>query len=99
MSAGQKPAVRSQRPGFPFELNDKGMVATDSTLRVPAHPRVFAIGDTAATERAAGAAATEGPFPATAQVRKASQCCSAAGRVPVGCLYRRQSLPHLAVVR
>ena len=67
--AGSRPAVKKQRPGFPFELNNKGMVATDAVLRVPAHPRVFAIGDTAAAERDTSAEDTAGPFPATAQVR------------------------------
>ena len=66
--AGSRPAVKKQRPGFPFELNEKGMVATDAVLRVPAHPRVFAIGDTAAAERDTSADDTVGPFPATAQV-------------------------------
>ena len=53
------------------------MVATDSTLRVPTHPSVFALGDTAsAEERSGGAGALDagGPFPATAQARCPQMC-------------------------
>ena len=46
------------------------MTTTDATLRVPGHPHVFAIGDTAAA-LATAPDAPQGGFAPTAQVRAA----------------------------
>lgn len=70
--AGTKATTADQKEGFPFPANERGMTTTDATLRVPGHPRVFAIGDTAAAlasvpdEQKAG-------FAPTAQVRSTAQ--------------------------
>ena len=47
------------------------MTTTDATLRVPGHPRIFAIGDTAAALATSsdGADGKQGAFAPTAQVR------------------------------
>eukprot|EP00892_Ulva_mutabilis_P011657 jgi/Ulvmu1/8864/UM049_0046.1 len=69
-TAGTQATTAQQRNGFPFPANDRGMAITDATLRVPGHPHVFAIGDTAAALAGApdDAENTQGSFPPTAQV-------------------------------
>jgi NADH dehydrogenase FAD-containing subunit len=69
--AGLAASTGRQRQGFPFPVATGGSTATDATLRVEGHPRVFAIGDTATaapptTVSAEEAAAASTP---TAQVR------------------------------
>lgn len=77
--AGQKAVTKLQEKGFlPFDLDKKGCIVTDSSLNVPGHEHIFAIGDTAAAvERTSGggAAETGGPWPPTAQV------CSPCGTI------------------
>lgn len=66
--AGTKAATAQGPAGFPFPANARGMTATDAMLRVPGHPRVFAIGDTAAALATAPNSPQDG-FAPTAQVR------------------------------
>lgn len=65
-TVGSKPLVPevdlSDRP-YVFPVNGRGQAETDETLRVKGHPRVFAIGDSAALRDSSGKV-----LPATAQV-------------------------------
>ncbi|KAL5704394.1 NADH:ubiquinone reductase (non-electrogenic) [Ranunculus cassubicifolius] len=63
-TVGSKPLVPEvgDQP-FQFPINGRGQAETDDTLRVKGHPRVFAIGDSAALRDSSGRI-----LPATAQV-------------------------------
>ncbi|RZC94419.1 hypothetical protein C5167_026150 [Papaver somniferum] len=65
-TVGSKPLVppldSGNRP-LMFPINGRGQAETDETLRVKGHPRIFAIGDSAALRDSAGRI-----LPATAQV-------------------------------
>jgi NADH:ubiquinone reductase (non-electrogenic) len=65
-TVGSKPLLPELQPsGKPHELplNARGQAETDETLRVKGHPRIFAIGDSAALRDSNGRL-----LPATAQV-------------------------------
>ena len=68
--AGLTASTTRQRDGFPFPMSARGTTATDSTLRVEGHPRVFAIGDTASARATSAASPDEAALAAspTAQV-------------------------------
>lgn len=65
-TVGSKPLVPELDPSdqpHALPLNGKGQAETDETLRVKGHPRIFAIGDSAAMRDSSGKL-----LPATAQV-------------------------------
>lgn len=62
--AGVECEAPGQQP-FPFPLNARGMIEADETLRIPGHPRAFAVGDVASAVSRSG---DEGALSATAQV-------------------------------
>ncbi|OVA06934.1 FAD-dependent pyridine nucleotide-disulfide oxidoreductase [Macleaya cordata] len=65
-TVGSKPLVPPLEPGNQpraFPVNGRGQAETDETLRVKGHPRIFAIGDSAALRDSSGRL-----LPATAQV-------------------------------
>ncbi|PIA47438.1 hypothetical protein AQUCO_01400238v1 [Aquilegia coerulea] len=61
-TVGSKPLLPEAEP-YVFPVNGRGQAETDETLRVKGHPRVFAIGDSAALRDSSGRI-----LPATAQV-------------------------------
>ncbi|KAF5186013.1 Alternative NAD(P)H-ubiquinone oxidoreductase C1 protein [Thalictrum thalictroides] len=61
-TVGSKPLVPEVEP-YVLPVNGRGQAETDETLRVKGHPRVFAIGDSAALRDSSGRI-----LPATAQV-------------------------------
>lgn len=72
-SAGASPVTKDsqERKGFPFPINPKGSIQTESTLQVKEHDRVFALGDVSGPDyEAQGTADGTSPSgpPATAQV-------------------------------
>lgn len=65
-TVGSKPLVPELEPSdqpHALPLNGRGQAETDETLRVKGHPRIFAIGDSAAMRDSSGKL-----LPATAQV-------------------------------
>ena len=65
-TVGSKPLVPQLEPldqSCVIQLNARGQVETDETLLVKGHPRIFAIGDSAALRDSSGRL-----LPATAQV-------------------------------
>lgn len=65
-TVGSKPIVPQMEPfdqPHVIQLNSRGQAETDETLRVKGHPRIFAIGDSAALRDSSGRL-----LPATAQV-------------------------------
>lgn len=71
-TVGSKSLLPQLEPGERYELplNGRGQVETDETLRVKGHPRIFAVGDSAATRASKGKL-----LPATAQVMYFSNIC------------------------
>ncbi|XP_042504833.1 alternative NAD(P)H-ubiquinone oxidoreductase C1, chloroplastic/mitochondrial-like isoform X1 [Macadamia integrifolia] len=65
-TVGNKPVIPPLEPcdqPYAFPINGRGQAETDETLRVKGHPRIFAVGDSAALRDASGRL-----LPATAQV-------------------------------
>lgn len=65
-TVGSKPLIPSTEPPnqpYMFPVTSRGQAETDETLRVKGHPRIFAIGDSAALRDSSGRL-----LPATAQV-------------------------------
>lgn len=65
-TVGSKPLIPQLEPFDQprvIQLNSRGQAETDETLRVKGHPRIFAIGDSAALRDSSGRL-----LPATAQV-------------------------------
>eukprot|EP00268_Persea_americana_P052220 TRINITY_DN5840_c0_g1_i2.p1 TRINITY_DN5840_c0_g1~~TRINITY_DN5840_c0_g1_i2.p1 ORF type:complete len:555 (+),score=108.42 TRINITY_DN5840_c0_g1_i2:42-1667(+) len=65
-TVGSKPLIPTMKPSnqpFIFPVTSRGQAETDETLRVKGHPRIFAIGDSAALRDSSGRL-----LPASAQV-------------------------------
>ncbi|GIL55110.1 hypothetical protein Vafri_10725 [Volvox africanus] len=71
-TAGNSPATREAREGFPFPTNARGAIETEPSLRVQGSDVVFALGDVAVAAPASSASISDQhpsqTLPATAQV-------------------------------